>query len=194
LVFIGNGMKACNTVGAQTASGYSEHAYNFDVATRLAALLRSAGATVVMTRTTDGGVGPCISQRAAIANNAHADAAIAIHADGGPVIGRGFHVIRPALIPGLNDAVVAPSLRLALAIRAAYQHGTGMPYATYTASQGLIARSDLGGLNPSKVPAVFIETANMNNSLDASLITEASFRQRVAQALFTGLSNYLARG
>ena len=33
--------KACDTVGAQTDAGYPEHAFTFDVAKRLARLLRA---------------------------------------------------------------------------------------------------------------------------------------------------------
>ena len=51
---------------------------------------------MVMTRATDNGVGPCVNGRAAIANAASANAAISIHADGGPVSGRGFDVVDPA--------------------------------------------------------------------------------------------------
>ena len=76
--------KACDTAGAQTDAGYPEHAFTFDVAMRLARLLRAEGATVVLTRHNDHGVGPCVTQRAEIGNRAHADAAISIHADGGP--------------------------------------------------------------------------------------------------------------
>src|ERR1700730_14012922 len=56
--------KACDTTGTSTNNGYPEAAYNFDVATRLARILRAAGARVVLTRTTDSGVGPCINERA----------------------------------------------------------------------------------------------------------------------------------
>src|SRR5207244_9143389 len=73
--------KECDTTGTATNAGYTEAAYTFDVATRLAAVLRAAGATVVMTRSTNDGVGPCIDRRAAIGNEAKADAAISIHAD-----------------------------------------------------------------------------------------------------------------
>ena len=86
----------CDTAGTTTADGYTEHAFNFDVATRAAALLESEGATVVLTRTTDDGIGPCVNVRAAVGNNAHAAAAISIHADGGPPGGRGYTVIAPA--------------------------------------------------------------------------------------------------
>ncbi|HUK68449.1 MAG TPA: N-acetylmuramoyl-L-alanine amidase [Streptosporangiaceae bacterium] len=81
--------KACDTTGAETDAGYPEHAFNFDVAIRLAKLLRKDGAKVVLTRHSDTGVGPCVTQRAAIGNRVHADAAISIHADGGPAGGPG---------------------------------------------------------------------------------------------------------
>ena len=84
LVDAGTLRKACDTAGTATADGYTESAYNLDVALRLARILRAAGARVVLTRTTDTGWGPCITERAAIGNRAHADAAISIHADGGP--------------------------------------------------------------------------------------------------------------
>ena len=53
-----------------------------------ARLFVAEGATVVLTRTSNTGVGPCVTERAAIGNRARADAAISIHADGGPPGGR----------------------------------------------------------------------------------------------------------
>ena len=60
----------CDTAGTTDRAGYPEHAFNFDVATRLAGLLTAGGATVVLTRPTDTGVGPCVDVRAAIGNAA----------------------------------------------------------------------------------------------------------------------------
>jgi N-acetylmuramoyl-L-alanine amidase len=185
-------MKPCDTTGTKTAAGYTEAAYNFDVATRLAAILRQAGATVVLTRTTNTGWGPCITERAAIGNQAHADAAISIHADGGPANGVGFHVIEPVPIPGYNAAIVPASDRLAVDIRDAYHQGTGEPYSNYVGVDGLIARNDLGGLNLSTVPKVFIETGNMRNVWDAARLSDPGFRQQVAQALAVGLQRFLS--
>ncbi len=192
LVFVGNGSKACDTTGTETNDGYTEAAFNFDVATRLAALLRAAGATVVLTRSDNNGVGPCVNQRAAIGNQAHGDAAISIHADGGPAGGRGFHVIQPAPIAGYNTAIVAPSDRLALDVRRDYPAATGMPVSTYAGSNGLETRSDLGGLNLSTIPKVFIETGNMRNTIDASLLESADFRQKTAQGLAQAFTDFLA--
>jgi N-acetylmuramoyl-L-alanine amidase len=192
LVNAGTLMKPCDTVGAATLGGYPEATYTLDVATRLARLLRRAGARVVLTRTASTPWGPCITERAAIGNRAHAAVAISIHADGGPVSGRGFHVIYPPSIPGLTDDIAASSHRLALDVRDAYAAGTRMPYSTYAGRDALDVRSDLGGLNLSDVPKVFIETANMRNATDASLLVQPSFRERVARALAEGLARFLA--
>ena len=191
LVNAGTLYKPCDTTGTATTDGYTEAAYNFDVALRLRAVLRAEGARVVLTRTSNDGWGPCITTRAGIGNRAHADAAISIHADGGPPGGRGFHVIYPPSIRGLTDDIAASSRRLALDIRAAFRAGTGMAYATYIGSQGLDVRSDLGGLNLSDVPKVFVETGNMRNQTDAALLESARFREREAQALATGLTAFL---
>lgn len=183
--------KPCDTTGTETDAGYPEHAFSFDVASRLAAILRKQGARVVLTRDNDTGTGPCITQRAAIGNRAHADAAISIHADGGPPGGTGFEVIEPGLVPGYTDKIIAPSRRLGLDIRAAYHTNTGEPYSDYLGTDGLDVRTDLGGLNLSAVPKVFIECANMRNSADAARLTSAAFRQRVAAALAAGLVAFL---
>ncbi len=186
--------KPCDTTGAETDAGYPEHAFNFDVATRLARLLRAEGATVVLTRPNDTGVGPCVTQRAAIGNRAHAAAAISIHADGGPPSGTGFEVIEPGLIPGHNGAIIGPSDRLGLAIRNAYRRITGEPYSDYVGTEGLDVRTDLGGLNLSTVPKVFIECGNMRNATDAAKLTNPAFRERIAVALAAGFTAFLAPG
>jgi N-acetylmuramoyl-L-alanine amidase len=185
-------MKPCDTTGTETDAGYSEHAFTFNVAMRLARLLRAEGATVILTRHNDHGVGPCITQRAAIGNRAHADAAISIHADGGPPGGSGFDVIEPGLLAGHNDGIIGPSRRLALAIRGAYHRITHEPYANYVGNHGLDVRTDLGGLNLSTVPKVFIECANMRNAGDAAKLSSAAFRQRIAAALAAGFTAFLA--
>lgn len=190
-VWIGTGFKQCDTTGTSTNSGYPEYAYNLDVARRLARLLRAAGARVVMTRHSNRGWGPCISRRARIGNRARADAAISIHADGGPPGGHGFHVIYPARIRHLTNDIARPSRRLALRVRAAYRRGTGMPYANYIGHRGLDRRGDLGGLNLSNVPKVFIESGNMRNARDARRLRRAGFRAQAARSLALGIERFL---
>ena len=50
-VQFGAGTKPCDTTGTATLSGYTEAAYTLDVAYRVVALLRTAGAKVVLTHT-----------------------------------------------------------------------------------------------------------------------------------------------
>ena len=99
--------ETCDTTGTETDTGYTEAQFNYNVAEYLTADLEAEGATVVLTRTSNAGVGPCVTERAAIGNSAHADAAISIHADGGPPMGRGFAVLEP-IADGPNNAIIAP--------------------------------------------------------------------------------------
>jgi N-acetylmuramoyl-L-alanine amidase len=189
---IGNGeTKECDTAGTETESGYTESAYNLSVALKLERLLRDAGAKVVLTRDDDNGVGPCIDERARIGNTAKSDAAVSIHADGGPPGGRGYHVIYSTKIPGLTDDIYADSRRLAIRLRDAYGRITGLPRSSYVGEDGLDKRSDLGGLRLSDVPKVFVETGNMRNPKDAERLESSSFRGRIAKAIYAGLRRFL---
>ena len=191
LVPAGGFEKPCDTTGTETDDGYPEHAFTFDVATRLAAILRAQGATVVMTRSNDTGVGPCVNVRAQIGNDAHADAAVSIHADGGPTGGRGVQILEPAGAAGAVQTIVAPSAVLGADLRAAFSSGTGTGPSTYLGQNGIMLRSDLGGLNLSTVPKAFVECGNMRNAQDATLLESPAFRQKAAQAVATGLTAFL---
>jgi len=74
-IWNGQENEACDTTGTATDGGYSEAQYNFNVATFLQADLEAEGAQVVMTRSSNAGIGPCVTTRAAIINDAHADVA-----------------------------------------------------------------------------------------------------------------------
>ncbi|MBJ7472507.1 MAG: N-acetylmuramoyl-L-alanine amidase [Solirubrobacteraceae bacterium] len=192
LVDAGGGVrKACDTTGTETNDRkLTEAAFNLDVAQRLERLLERRGATVVMTRRSNRGVGPCITRRAAIGNEAGADAAVSIHADGGPATGRGFHVIRPKGVSGQDRAMLDASDRLGRRIRTALR-AKGYRPATYIARQGLDLRDDLGGLNLSEVPKVFAELGNMRNAADARLLKSTRHRERMAEALADALTTQL---
>jgi N-acetylmuramoyl-L-alanine amidase len=190
-VDIYNAHKPCNTTGTATEDDYPEHAFTWDVANRLAKVLRAKGAKVVLTRHNDTGAGPCVDERARIGNRAHADAVLSIHGDGAPARGHGFHIIEPAPIKGHNEAIVAPSRRLGLDLRDAFHQGTGIPYSTYLGKKGIDVRSDLGGLNVSTRPAVFIECGNMRNPADAAKMKSPQGRQRMAEALANGFVKFL---
>jgi N-acetylmuramoyl-L-alanine amidase len=194
LVDDGNGEKECDTTGTAAPDGYREADFNWDVAARLRVLLRSAGARVVMTRDSNTGVGPCITQRAAIGNRTHSDAAISIHADGGPPGGSGFAVLIPAPIPSrANQSIIPPSRRLALSLRSSLER-SGLHPSTYDGVEGIAPRTDLGGLNLSRVPKVFVEVANMQNAADEAPMQRPAFRESVARALLAGLERFVRQG
>ena len=182
--------ESCDTTGTATDSGYTEAQYNFNVATYLQADLEAEGAQVVMTRPNNAGIGPCVTTRAAIINDAHADVAVDIHADGGPAGGRGFAVLEP-VADGPNDGVIASSDAFATILRNAFEADTGMPVSTYDGVDGLQPRNNLAGLNLTTVPKVLIESGNMRNATDAALLVTPAFQQSAAAAMAQAITLYL---
>jgi len=180
----------CDTTGTTTDAGYTEAQFNFNVALDLRADLVRDGARVVMTRTSNTGVGPCVNRRAEIINDAHADVAVDIHADGAAPSGRGFTVLEPVAV-GPNDAVIAASQRFGSDVRQAMLAGTAMPESNYEGSAGIMPRDDLAGLNLTTVPKVLIECGNMRNATDAGLLVTARFQQQVASALAAAIVTFL---
>ncbi len=195
LVDAGNGIrKACNTSGTSTNAGYPEHAFTWDVAQRAKALLTAAGATVVLTRSSDDGVGPCINERARIGNEAHADAVVGIHADGHNGGGHGFFVMQPpAGNPNINPGSSGASRRLARAMHDTFPVVSGVPSSTYI-SGGYLTTTDTGGINLSTRPIITIECLNMRDAGDAAKATDPQWRQRIAAGIAAGIAAYLAQG
>ncbi len=193
-VYAGNGVyKACDTVGTSTNGGYPEHAFTWDVANRVAPILRAEGATVIFTRSSDTGIGPCITTRAQIGNNAHADAFIAIHADGGPATGHGFFVMQPPPNnPNVNPGASLRSRALATAVHNAFHATTGIAYSTYTNNGYYPDSTTTGTINLSHGPVITIECLNMRNASDAAMATDANWRQKIAAGIAAGLTAFLA--
>jgi N-acetylmuramoyl-L-alanine amidase len=188
-IWNGQEYEACDTTGTETDSGYTEAQYNFNVATYLQQDLEAEGAQVVMTRTNNSGVGPCVTTRAAIINDAHADVAVDIHADGGPPGGRGFAVLEP-VADGPNDDVITASEQFATIVRDDFLH-TGMPLSSYDGIDGLQPRNNLAGLNLTTVPKVLIECGNMRNATDAAILVTPSFQEAAAEAMAQAITTFL---
>jgi N-acetylmuramoyl-L-alanine amidase len=186
--------KACNTTGTETNDGrLTEAQFNWDVAGDLVPRLQALGANVVLTRHSNAGVGPCVNERAEIANRAHAAAAVAIHADGNESEGaHGFDVIHATTAEMVTPAMAAASLRLAVDVRDALAKA-GVPPANYVGSEGLDARSDLAGLNLARVPAVLVELGNMRSASEAGKLERPGYRRRLADAIAAGLIAFLHR-
>jgi N-acetylmuramoyl-L-alanine amidase len=190
-VWNGREPEACDTTGTETDGGYTEAQFNFSVASYLRADLRRDGATVVMTRGSNDGVGPCVDRRSEIINAAHANAAVDIHADGGPAAGRGFTILEP-VADGPNDAVIASSARLGSDVRQAFLADVpAMPESTY--NPVFMPREDLAGLNLTTVPKVLVECGNMRNATDAQMLVSPAFQRLVARTLAAAIIAFLRR-
>lgn len=184
------GTKECQTTGTTTDSGYPEHTFNWDVVLRIRAELSQLGVRTALSRGDDNALGPCVDQRAAMANALRPNAIVSIHADGGPPDGRGFHVNYSA--PPLNETQAGPALQLARAMRDQLV-AAGLTPSTYRGTDGLYGRSDLAGLNLAEFPSVLIELGNMKNREDAAVIISEQGRAKYAAAVASGLNAYLSQ-
>lgn len=194
-VDIGTNRKECDTTGTSTNDGYTEAEFTLDVAHRMRTLLEKQGATVRLTQDADRPFGPCVDERARIGNRAKADAVVSIHADGSGTGNRGFHVILPGAVnAGAADTrpIVGSSRELGERIAGTFVRVTGSAPSNYVGGgTGLVTREDLGGLNLSTVPKVFIECGNMRDSKDAALLTSGAWRQKAAQGISGGIVSFL---
>ena len=183
------GTKQCNTTGAATNEGYSEHAFNWDVVRLINDALNQLGVHTQLSRESDNSVGPCVDQRAALANAMRPDAIVSIHADGGPPSGHGFHVNYSN--PPLNDVQAGPAVQLAHTMCDSLV-AAGLQPATYIGSGGLYGRDDLAGLNLAQYPAVLVELGNMKNADEAAQMESADGRAKYAAAVTQGITAYLS--
>lgn len=183
-------VKPCNTTGTATNAGFPEHAFTWAVAQRVRDILTARGVRVLLTRPDDTGVGPCVNARAAVGNDAAADAVVSIHADGSTAANaHGFHVAYSA--PPLNAAQGAPSQRLARTMRDGLR-SAGFPVSTYLGSDGLAPRDDLGGLNLSTRPAILVECGNMRDTAEAAAFASKAGQNSYAEAIAAAILAYLA--
>lgn len=151
LVDAGGFRKPCNTTGT-AGEGYPESRFNWETSQRLVTALRSLGATVVLTRASDDGWGPCVDERGLTAERAGAALIVSIHADGAAPGASGFHVIHAAAGPAVTGEVAERSTRLATSVRDRLV-GAGLSPASYLGGgTGLVARTDIATLNRAGVP------------------------------------------
>ena len=169
-------------VGAVGPSGLQEQVVVLDVGEDLAALLRGAGAKVVLTRShaapfrTGSDKRLDNRARAALANRLGATAFVAIHADSSldpAAHGTSVFWLRPNSVP-LADAVRRRLAALGLGEAAFYKR-------------------DLAVTNEAQVPAVLVELGFVSNARDAALLAARAFQEREARALFDAIADTFAR-
>lgn len=182
------GTKDCQASGTSTDDGYPEHTFAWDTTLRIRQALNALGVRTAMSRGDDTGLGPCVDERANMANSLRPNAIVSIHADGGPPTGRGFHVLYSA--PPLNAAQAGPAVQFAQVMRDQLA-GTGFVPSTYVGSNGLNPRADIAGLNLAQYPSILVECGNMKNPVDSSLMKTPEGRQKYADAVVRGIAGFL---
>jgi N-acetylmuramoyl-L-alanine amidase len=183
------GTKDCQASGTTTDDGYPEHTFTWDTTLRIRQALTALGVRTAMSRGNDNALGPCVDERAAMANAVRPNAIVSIHADGGPPTGRGFHVLYSS--PPLNEAQAGPAVQFAQIMRDQLS-GSGFVPSTYIGSGGLNPRSDIAGLNLAQYPSILVELGNMKNPADSGLMKTPEGRQRYADGVVRGIAAFLA--
>ncbi|MFC0314128.1 N-acetylmuramoyl-L-alanine amidase [Gordonia phosphorivorans] len=193
------GTKDCQTTGSTALGGKAEHTINWDVAQLVKAGLEAEGARVVLSRADDTGWGGCVDERAAAANASKADIAVSLHADStsrGEDAGKsGFHLITPVLpVPDATvTSVQAGKGREATeAMRDAFKRSGYSPANYGGAKNGIVSRTDIAGVNLTRVPMVFVEMGNLSNPKEAKELSSAKGSAAYALAVTNGIKNYLA--
>ncbi len=181
------GTKDCQTTGTTGVDGLAEHTFNYAVAYQLR-VLTAAGAQVLMSRTDDTSVGPCVDARAEAANKFGADAAVSIHADGSAPGNRGFHVNLSS--PPLNPTQQNASPVYAKAMRDALVSGGFTPGDIHRIGRHLPAFRP-GRAQPLDGPVGPRRSRNMRDATDEALLASPAGQQRLAQAVASGIAAYL---
>ncbi|GAC1308669.1 MAG: hypothetical protein NVSMB21_14230 [Vulcanimicrobiaceae bacterium] len=169
-------------VGAVGHAGVAENAVTLAVGEDLAALLRAAGAKVVLTRSYARPFRTALDKRrdnrsrAALANALHATAFIAVHADSSlspDARGTSVFWLRP------NSVALANAVRARLA-----------PLAL---GEAAFHARDLAVTDEARVPAILVELGYVSNVEQERLLATAAFQRREAQALFDAVADTFAR-
>ena len=168
-----------NVTGGKGRTGLLEKDINLDVTLQLAGILRSWGAKIVMTRTTDRDLP--LAARAAMANRTRSDLFVSIHTNwvgnAGP---RGYEVFVPQNIAGQRDR---ESRRLAALIR----KGLGLVWRN-SPDRGTRDFRNLAVLRQTRCPAALVELEFVSNRWAERELAKDSIRRalaiRIAEAVW----------
>jgi N-acetylmuramoyl-L-alanine amidase len=201
--------------GTSMGYGLLEKDLTKDIANRLAQLLAVASWEVVTTREEDDSIS--LRQRAEIANAAHADLFLSIHVNWLPDrTARGFETYylgptddpflrRLAAIENRDSGFAMADYREVLeGIYADVRHDQSRQLARHLQERlfGTLSEENPDIVNrgvmtapfavlvATEMPAVLVEVACLSNDREARLLALPRYRQRIADALFAGITGY----
>jgi len=161
-----------------------EYELNLEISLKLKTELEQRGYEVVMTRESHD-VNISNKERSEIANKAHADLFIRIHADGSDSPkAEGFSVLYPdrknPYTKKIYDASKLASERIEREMKDSMK----------TKSRGVVPRADLTGFNWSQVPVTLVEVGFLTSPNEDKRLSQPAYQDKIVQGIANGVDSY----
>ena len=169
------------------ATGLPEYQLNLKVALLLEEILIERGYDVLQVRTTHE-VNISNSERAAVANEAGADAFIRIHANGSENASvNGVMTLCQTPSNPYNGQVYGESRRLSDCVLDAFVEKTGAK------KQRVWETDTMSGINWAMVPTTIVEMGYMSNAEEDQKMADEGYQRLMAEGMADGIDRYFGR-
>lgn len=171
-----------DTVNGSPDGSYKEKEFTWGLYERLRALLEGQGVEVVCTRAED--AKPSLTARANVSNRAGADLFVSLHSNatggGGWSSARGFVAYTSSGPETAERNQAATDIINAIKAQGVMLFGTGKPY-----------HKKFTVLTATTAPAVLLECGFHTNQEDVALLSDSTYRDKLAAGIANGILTYL---